>query len=160
MDLPKNLTDKGFALFAVKESDLPDYLFVKKYCYKKYVDEYYGGWIDDMQIDMNTDIFEKTIKQTCFQKIMLYNKTVGFFGYNELEDKIGGITIQMIKEAQNHGLGSYYLEYLLLLSAKSNKPIFLKVFKSNPAQNLYKRFGFEIYDETSTHYLMKYIPTV
>ena len=28
------------------------------------------------------------------------------------------------------------------------------VFKQNPAQNLYKRLGFEIVSETKTHYYM------
>lgn len=32
----------------------------------------------------------------------------------------------------------------------------LRVFISNPAQNLYKRFGFAVYDKTRSHYLMKY----
>jgi len=31
--------------------------------------------------------------------------------------------------------------------------------KSNPAQNLYKRIGFKVYEETATHYLMKFSPT-
>jgi len=46
-----------------------------------------------------------------------------------------------------------------MLSKEIKKPIFLKVFKSNPAQNLYKQFGFETYSETSTHYLMKFDPS-
>ena len=91
---------------------------------------------------------------------MLHNKTVGFFGFNESEDKIDGITIQMISEAQNHGIGSFYLEQIITLSKKTNKAIFLKVFKSNPAKDLYKRFCFETYDETDTHYLMRYNPVL
>ena len=87
-----------------------------------------------------------------------HNVTVGFFSYNELEDKIEGISIQMIELAQNKGMGSFYLQFIISLSQKTNKPIFLKVFKSNPAQNLYKGFGFEIYCETETHYLMRYNP--
>jgi len=158
MTFPENLISKGFALKEIFANDLDDYIKIKKLCYKKYVDEYYGGWVDDTQIKMNADIFEKTRKQTCFQKIILNGETVGFFGYDELEDRIGGITIQMIEKARNQGVGSFYLEQITRLSVKSVKPVFLKVFKSNPARNLYKRFGFVIYDETLTHYLMKYVP--
>lgn len=147
---------KGFSLSAVSADDLFDYLNVKKSCYKKYVDEYYGGWIEDFQLNVNTNIFEKARKQSCFQKITLGGKTVGFFGYNELENQINGVTIQLIEKAQNKGVGSYYLKQLVSLSTKANKPAYLKVFKSNPAQNLYMRFGFVIYDETPSHFLMRY----
>ena len=153
MNLPKNLTDKGFTISAVSASDLNDYTLVKKHCYKAYVDEYYNGnWSDERQ----TDEFWHNMKFTCFMKISLHSETVGFFAFDEQEDKIGGITIQITKEARNHGLGSFYLKEIVSVSDASNKPIFLKVFKSNPAQNLYKRFGFTVYDETATHYLMKY----
>jgi ribosomal protein S18 acetylase RimI-like enzyme len=64
----------------------------------------------------------------------------------------------MIEIAQNRGMGSFYLRHITSLSNETNKPVFLKVFKSNPAQNLYKGFEFEIYSETVSHYLMKYTP--
>ena len=158
MILSQELTNKGFSLSEVSDTDLADYLLVKKVCYEKYVDEYYGGWIDDVQIEMNTKIFNKTKSQYNFYKILLHNETVGFFAFGELDDRIGGISIQIIDKAQNMGIGSFYLNKIISLSKKSGKPIFLKVFKSNPAQNLYKRFGFKTYDETPSHYLMRYDP--
>ena len=33
----------------------------------------------------------------------------------------------------------------------------LQVFKDNPAFKLYKRLGFEVYEETETHYRMEKI---
>jgi len=65
----------------------------------------------------------------------------------------------MVEVSQRKGVGSFYLQYITSLSEKVNKSVFLKVFKSNPALNLYKRFGFEKYSETETHYLMRYNPT-
>jgi len=96
MKLSQNLIDKGFHLSAVNPSDLDDYISVKKHCYEKYVDEYYGGWVDDVQVGMNTSAFNQTMAQTCFQKIMFNDRIVGFWGYDELDDIIDGITIQMI----------------------------------------------------------------
>ena len=158
MIIPQNLKDKGFSFFEVNETDLPDYLTVKKICYKKYVDEYYGGWIDDVQIDMNTAVFNKLRGKSNFLKIMMHGEIVGFFSFDVLEDRIAGVTIQMTDEAQNMGVGSFYLRHITALANQSNKPIFLKVFKSNPAINLYKRFGFLKYEETASHYLMRYDP--
>ncbi|MFA6942017.1 MAG: GNAT family N-acetyltransferase [Clostridiaceae bacterium] len=158
MRLPAELINQGFSLKDVSIDDLGNYLDVKRVCYRKYVDEYYGGWIENIQIKMNTDVFDNMMKETYFQKLLLNNVPVGFFAYNEQKDKIDGISIQMIEIAQNKGVGSFYLKHITSLSKDTNKPIFLKVFKSNPAKNLYKRFEFEIYCETVTHYLMRYNP--
>lgn len=158
MRLTVELINQGFSLQDVSINDLGKYIDIKRICYKKYVDEYYGGWIEDIQIKMNTNTFNDMMKETCFQKLLLNNVPVGFFAYNELDDKIEGISIQMIELSQRKGVGSFYLQYITSLSKKENKPVFLKVFKSNPAQNLYKRFGFDKYSETETHYLMRYNP--
>ncbi len=134
------------------------YLVVKKICYAKYVDEYFGRWIENVQTKMNTTAFHEMMGKTCSRKLLLNNKTVGVFAYSEEKDKIDGIFTQMVGTAQNKGIGSFYLKYITTPSERINKPIFLKVFKSNPAQNLYRRFSFEIYCKTSTHCLIKYTP--
>ncbi|MGH4119164.1 GNAT family N-acetyltransferase [Clostridium sp.] len=156
MQLTAELLNQGFSFQDVSIDDLANYIDVKRVCYKKYVDEYYGGWIENIQIKMNTDAFTDMMKETCFQKLLLNNVTIGFVSYNELDDEIEGISIQMFETSQHKGVGSFFLTYITSLSKKVNKPIFLKVFKSNPAQNLYKRFGFDKYSETETHYLMRY----
>lgn len=158
MVLTDELISHGFLLQNVNIDDLDRYIGVKRACYKKYVDEYYGGWIENIQIKMNTDVFLNMMKNTCFQKIIFKDLTVGFFAYDEKVDRIDTISIQMIGIAQHKGIGSLYLQHITTLSKETNKPIFLKVFKSNPAQNLYIRFGFETYSETTTHYLMRFNP--
>jgi len=65
----------------------------------------------------------------------------------------------MTEKAQGKGIGSFYLEHITSIANSKNIPIFLQVFKSNPAQNLYKRYGFKTYDESLSHYLMKYEQT-
>lgn len=158
MQLAAELIDQGFSLRDVNTEDLENYIDVKRACYKKYVDEYFGGWIDDIQIKINTEVFKNMMNETCFKKVLLSNLPVGFFAYHEHDNRIDGISIQLIQTAQNKGVGSFYLKHITSLSKQKNKPIFLKVFQSNPAQNLYSRFGFEIYDKTATHYLMRYDP--
>ena len=157
MTLSQHLLNKNFTLSATANADLQDYIAVKKHCYEKYVDEYYGDWVDDVAIEINTKAFNKMIAATCFQKILLFDKAVGFWGFDELSDTIDSVTIQLITEVQGQGLGSCYLEQLVELSTRTNKSTLLKVFKSNPARKLYERFGFKVYDETVSHYLMRYI---
>ena len=159
MVLQQELVDKGFSISNVNKSDFNIYFVIGRACYEKYVDEYFGGWVDDFQIKMNTDAFNNAIMRSTFKKILLFDEIVGFFAFDELNDKIDGVSIQMIEKARNMGIGSYYLKHIHSLSERDKKPIFLKVFKSNPAQNLYRRFGFVVYNDSISHYFMKYTPT-
>lgn len=56
MRLVAELINQGFSSQDVSIDDLDNYIDVKKVCYTKYVDEYYGGWNEDIQIRMNTDV--------------------------------------------------------------------------------------------------------
>ena len=156
MILPQKLIDKGFSIAEVTPDDFGSFKRLRRCLYEKYVDQYFGGWVEEKQNRFHKNEFEQI--RTCFKKVVMNGETVGFFAYDEAEDKIDEISIFMLEKAQNQGIGSFYLEHIISLSDKGNKPIFLQVFKSNPAQNLYKRFGFVVYDETKSHSLMKYDP--
>ena len=90
MIISQDLKDKGFSFAEVNETDLSEYLKIKKICYEKYVDEYFGGWVDDVQLDMNTTAFNKLSGKSNFQKILLHGKAVGFFSFDVSDDKIFG----------------------------------------------------------------------
>lgn len=156
MELTLELINKGFSLCNVDSSDFTVYYNIAKKCYENYVNEYFGTWVEEIQIKMNQESFQNEMKESCFQKILLNNAVVGFCAFDVKDDKIDGIMIQMLECAQNKGLGSFFLSHIISLANRQNKPAFLQVFMSNPAQNLYKRFGFTVYDKTISHYLMKY----
>ena len=158
MVLSQELIDKGFSVSNVNESDFDIYFTIVKASYEKYVDEYFGGWIDDVQLKMNRDAFDEAMSQSAFMKIHLHDEIVGNFAFDERDDKIDGIMIQMLEKAQNTGFGSFYLEYVTTLANCKSKPVFLKVFKTNPAKELYARHGFVFFDETVSHFLMRYDP--
>lgn len=146
----------GFHFTEVVPSDVEVWIDSKKACYKKYVDRYYSGWNDQVQAKMNSESFAKAMQMRYFRKITLAGEIVGFCGYDEAEDRIFGVTIHMYESARNHGIGSDFLRQLTEYSKSVKKPVYLKVFKTNPARRLYERFGFEQYDETDSHYLMVY----
>ena len=148
----------NFTLETVMDSDLPVWIDSKKACYRAYVDRYYGGWDDEIQARLNTETFRKSRSMSFFRKIVLGGTTAGFCGYDEQADKIVGVTIHMYEEVRNQGIGSYFLEQLTEYSRSAGKPVYLKVFRTNPARRLYERFGFSIYDKTDSHYLMVFRP--
>lgn len=158
MTLSLELQKKGFSICDVEQSDFSEYYRIMRTCYEKYVIEYFGGWVEEIQIKMNQDAFSREKQGTFFKKILLNNATVGFFAFDLQNDKIDGISIQMLACARSKGIGSFFLDHIVSLANQQNKPAFLRVFMSNPAQELYKRFGFQTYDKTNSHYLMKYQP--
>jgi len=156
MELPQNLTQNGFTLADVEKTDFGVYFAIKRECYEKYVDEYFGRWVDDVAVEKNTDAFSRELEQSEFKKIFLHGELVGFFSYDERDGEIGGVTIQMLEKARGKGVGSFCMKHITEIADSKNVPIFLKVFKSNPAKNLYERFGFKVYDESEAHYQMRY----
>lgn len=131
-----------------------DYDFVyetKKNAYKHYVELNYGEWNEEQQRE-----FYKEFLNSCADEIeiiMLDDEKIGFVNGRVVDEKLyeqGNICI--IPKHQGKGLGTEYLTNLF--KTHSDKNINLRVFKQNPAQNLYKRLGFEFVSETKTHYYM------
>ncbi len=152
--LVPELTEKGFALCPAEDTDLDDFVRIKMTCYRKYVEAFYGYWDETDQIQRNTELFYKTLSFTNLTKILFHESTVGFFSYDVRDDRIAAVTLQMTEEVRNLGMGSFILRHILGLGKQIGKPVYLRVYKTNPAKRLYERFGFTVYDETDSHYMM------
>ena len=156
MVLSEDLIGKGFSLQDTVENDMEKYIEIKRTCHKKYIDEYNDGWIDDIQVILNTAVFHRMLKYSCFKKILLSNTIIGFFAFNELPDKICEISLYLTRPAQLKGIEAFYLKHITTLSKRVNKPIFLFVYKSDPILEIYKQFGFKIYDQSRAQYIMSF----
>ena len=133
-----------------------DFLFkLKKDNFKIYVDNIWG-WNDEDQIERMRIDFEETLEQ---KQIIIFNDVeIGVFSFYMLENDVCRINeINILKEYQRKGIGSYILEKKLQENSENNIKTILQVFKDNPAFKLYKRLGFEVYEETETHYRMEKI---
>jgi GNAT superfamily N-acetyltransferase len=63
--------------------------------------------------------------------------------------------LQVIKSAQNKGIGAQTIEKVKQLALASNvHSVRLKVFKVSPAQHLYQRQGFSIINEDERFFYM------
>jgi len=145
----------GFCLIDTNENDIDDYVHLRRTTYKKYIDEhnyFFGEWNDKFSFDE----FYHKMKLTFFKKLLLNDEIVGFVNYDHKKDKIDDITIFLVEEIQNKGIGTLFISNLIKLSNEYSIPAFIEVIKTNPAQNLYKRLGFEIYKEQDVFYFLKY----
>ena len=125
---------------------------VKKNAYKKYVEEYWGTWNDkEQQIRFKSSID----RNKNYTYIIIYeNKKIGFYQCKLINKDTCYIeNICIIPEYQGKGIGTKILSDIIEKYKEYNVEI--QYFKNNPVGNLYKKLGFNIYDETEFHYKMK-----
>lgn len=131
-----------------------DYEFVyslKKLVYKKYVEINWGEWKESDQRNMFEEFISSFEKEIFI--IVVNNQNIGFFHGNDLESgDYEQRNICILPEFQGRGIGTSILKSII--NAHENQNIYLRCFKQNPVVNLYKRLGFEIYDETEYHFKM------
>lgn len=130
-----------------------DFLFkLKEENFKKYIEECWGWNTIDQQRRLKEDL-ESNIDHR--KIIMVDDLPVGVYATGSLDGEFFIEEINIFKEYQNNKIGSRILK--AQLEENSNKGILtrLRVFKNNPAKNLYERLGFKVYDEIETHYYME-----
>ena len=131
-----------------------NYLYqTKKECFKWYVEKLYGPWDDKFQIEIFKEFIEKNMEN--INIIKYKNEMIGMFTNHinkNNESEIGLFYID--KKYQGRGIGKEILKEQLKIDETDKRNTILQVFKENPARFLYKKVGFEIYDETKSHYKM------
>lgn len=156
MDLTTNLKNSGFLLADTSEEDLEAFILVEKVSHNKYVaehKEFFGEWNEEIL----KNAFYKKREMTFFKKILWNDEIAGFCAYDQKEDKIDEVFIRVINKMQGKGIGTWFLSSLKAISRKYAIPVFLVVIKTNPAQNLYYKQGFECYKEQDVFLFMKYM---
>lgn len=147
---------KGFFLIDVNDADIKDFILLEKQTHYKYVAEhkyFFGEWNEDVL----RSAFDAKRNMTFFKKLVWNDEIVGFWCYDQKEDKIDNVFIRILEKAQNKGLGTLFLSYLQGLSHAYSIPVYLVVIKTNPAQKLYKKLGFECYKEQDVFYYFRYM---
>jgi ribosomal protein S18 acetylase RimI-like enzyme len=109
------------------------------------------GWDENWQ----RESFIKTFNPSEGKIIVIDGKDAGYLWVIEKDNEVLLASIRLLPEHQNLGIGSKIIRDLL---DKSEKRVRLQVLKVNPARRLYERLGFEICEETATHFTMKAVP--
>jgi ribosomal protein S18 acetylase RimI-like enzyme len=116
---------------------------------KQYVDQVWG-WEDVYQ----ESLFRKNYVPANIQIIEYDDKDIGMLSVEERAGDVFLSTIEIRPEYQSKGIGTAIIKKIVADSAKKTKPVTLQVLKVNPAKGLYERLGFEVVEETKTHYRM------
>jgi ribosomal protein S18 acetylase RimI-like enzyme len=117
---------------------------------KDYVKQTWG-WDEERQRQLFRESFE--IERAMI--IVFEGKDTGLLDVTEKETETVLISIRLLPEFQNKGIGTKIIQDILEKSHGKNKPVRLQVLKINPAKKLYNRLGFKIFGETETHFLMR-----
>lgn len=156
MDFVYELSTKGFALMDISNTDIDDFISLEKQTHYKYVAEhtdFFGEWNENIL----RSAFNTKREMTFFKKLICNDETVGFLSYSMKEDKIDNVFIRIAEKMQKKGLGTLFLTHLQELALTYGIPVYLVVIKTNPAQSLYKKLGFECYKEQDVFYFFRYI---
>jgi len=134
----------------IRPYSVQDYQFTHDLHHKNmiyYVDKYWGGW--------DSEIYKKDVCPEITWIIEYKGENAGFFVLN-FKRKAHVRNIQISSSFQNMGLGSDVVRHSENESIRRGFNIlYLEVFLDNPAKNLYERLGYEVYEVTKSHYLMK-----
>lgn len=92
----------------------------------------------------------------CAQIIMVDNHPAGLFKTCFLADKNQWflVQVQVHPDFQNRKIGYTVVSQLLEQATQDHADVYLTVFKSNPAQRLYRRLGFKQVGETEHEFEM------
>ena len=114
---------------------------------RDYVDAVWG-WDDDEQVAF----FDEHFDPTRCQILQVGRVDVGVLAVDERADEIYVAKIQLLPQWQGRGIGSSVIESLIERGAATNKPVTLRVLRTNPrATALYARLGFQPFREIETH---------
>ncbi len=106
----------------------------------------------------NARLFRDNFKPETIDVIEVENKAIGFTKLVHNFDELYLAEIQIDRVYQNQGIGTLIINAAIAASEKLAKKITLNVIKGNPAEYLYKRLGFEDFDETETHRKLQRLP--
>ena len=103
----------------------------------------------------NTTLFRDRFLAQKYQIIEIQNKMIGFIKVIRSDSEIHLGEIQIESNYQKQGIGTSLIKSLIQEAQINNQKLWLKVIKGNPAEKLYKRLGFTVFEKSHTHNKMK-----
>jgi GNAT superfamily N-acetyltransferase len=118
---------------------------------RPHVERAFGVWDE---ADQRRRFYETTDPAT-HKIIELDGRPVGCQWVRQHPDALQLVRLYLLPEVQGKGVGTELMSQLCERAARFGLVVRLRVFRVNPAQNLYLRLGFKVIGETETHLLME-----
>lgn len=138
----------------LRQSTEEDFEFIfslNKINMKKYVDVI-RGWNEEYErADMKTKFIPGAHKI-----IQADRQDIGVILIQEEPDHFKLTHLELLPEFQNKGIGTKLIKEVLDNAKAKNKYVWLKVLKTNPAIELYKKLGFVKIGEEELKYIMRF----
>jgi len=103
-----------------------------------YVRKYQGGW--------DAKAYREHFNSDSIKIVEYNNRRIGLYNVQKREKELFIIDVQVSRQFQNKGLGTYLIE-VIEGDARKKKigKLTLGVYWDNPSFNLYKRLGFKVF---------------
>ena len=137
--------------FTLRDCTLQDLDFIielKILGMKWYIEKIYG-WNLERQKELTLNELNRNLPN--IKIIVADGKDVGTTCLLEYDDYFQVGLIAIHPDYQNKGIATKILSDYIALANSKKKRIAIKTFKENPAQKLYQRLGFKIYNIDNTH---------
>ena len=118
---------------------------------RPHVERAFGVWDEAAQ---RRRLYETT-DPAMHEIIELDGRPVGCQRVRQHPDALQLVRLYLLPEVQGKGVGTELVNRLCERAARSGLVVRLRVFRVNPAQNLYLRLGFKVIGETKTHLPME-----
>lgn len=143
-----------YKLLSYTDSDHDSYIHCQLDAFTKYIIEFFGA-CDITIMESHLQI----LKPYLF-KIIVENEIAGYVYFKEESTQITVDVFTLLPNYRNKGLGTIIMQDFIKTADKINKLIVVDTFKTNPAKKFYERNGFQVVDENSSHYILKYFPKI
>ena len=104
----------------------------------------------------NPTLFRDSFISEDYRVIKIKDIVIGCIKVLVSETEIYLAEIQIDRHYQNRGIGTSLICSIIEQAQLNNKKLWLKVIKGNPAERLYRRLGFSVFEESSTHKMMSF----
>lgn len=143
-----------YALRPATTADARALWTIKKSCLRRYVEETWGVWDERLQHEH----FSATFDPHETRVIATAAGCIGYLAVRAEPRELNLLNIMIAPAHQHRGLGTAILRELLADAQSRRVPVRLQVLRVNPARALYERLGFAVYEETPTHFRMRWRP--
>ncbi len=144
----------AYAMRSAMASEYAELYALHREAMGDYVEATWGAWVHEIQ----REFFDVRMAGGSLLVITVDDATAGLLEFEQSDTAITVLNLELRTAFQRRGIGSHILQSFLARGAQIGLPVELTVLKVNPARRLYERLGFAEYQESGTHYYMRWTP--